>query len=223
MVAPDMATMLGFITTDAALPSRVLQAMLTRATQKTFNSITVDSDTSTSDMVLLFATGTAGNEAPKDAGDPELDDFKRALHKVMHDLALQVVKDGEGATKLMEITVNGAEDEEAARRIGFAIGNSPLVKTMVAAADPNWGRLVMAVGKAGCWADRDKLNIRIGDVLVAEEGSIHPGYVEAEAAEHMQGEHVHFTVDVGVGDASATVWSCDLTERYVEINASYRS
>jgi glutamate N-acetyltransferase/amino-acid N-acetyltransferase len=223
MIAPDMATMLAFLFTDAAMDASILQTLLSRANHRSFNSITVDSDTSTSDTALLFATGTAGNVPPEDAGDPSLDDFRRALNELMLELALMIVKDGEGATKLVTVRVTGAEDEAAARRIALSIANSPLVKTAVAGEDPNWGRIVAAVGKSGAWADRDRLRIHIGDALVAEEGMVHPAYREADAAAHMKGREICFTVDVGVGDAEATVWTCDLTEQYIKINADYRS
>ena len=223
MIAPDMATMLAYIFTDADIAAPVLKTMLSRGTHRSFNSITVDSDTSTSDMALLFATGKAGNKQITDAGDPALDDFKEALYDLLEDLAKQIIRDGEGATKFITVNVTGAEDDEAARRIGLAIGNSPLVKTAVAGEDPNWGRIVAAVGKSGAWADRDRLRITIGDVLVAENGEVHPEYVEAEAALHMKGQEIRFSVDVGVGVGEATIWTCDLTNRYIEINADYRS
>jgi glutamate N-acetyltransferase/amino-acid N-acetyltransferase len=223
MIAPDMATMLAFVFTDAAIDAPILQTLLSRANHKSFNSITVDSDTSTSDTALLFATGTAGNPKPKDAGDPLLDEFRTALNALMLELALLIVRDGEGATKLVTVRVTGAEDEAAARRIALSIANSPLVKTAVAGEDPNWGRIVAAVGKSGAWADRDKLRIHIGETLVAEQGMVHPAYRESEAAAHMKGREILFTVDAGVGDAEATVWTCDLTEQYIKINADYRS
>lgn len=219
MIAPHMGTMLGFVYTDAAIEPAALQRMLTAANDRSFNAITVDSDTSTSDTVLLFATGKAGNipvTAPH-AG------FQRALDDVMMELAHLIVRDGEGASKFVTIEVTGAEDDAAARRIGLAIGNSPLVKTAVAGSDPNWGRLVMAVGKAGERADRDKLAIWIGDALVAEDGMVHPGYREPPTAEYMKGRDIRFRVDVGVGNGKATVWTCDFTKRYIEINADYRS
>lgn len=223
MIAPDMATMLAFVFTDAAIDAPILQTLLSRANHRSFNAITVDSDTSTSDTCLLFATGTAGNPKPQDAGDPLLDGFRAALNDLMRELALLIVKDGEGATKLVTVRVTGAEDEAAARRIAMSIANSPLVKTAVAGEDPNWGRIVAAVGKSGAWADRDKLRIHIGDTLVAEHGMVHPDYREPDAAAHMKGQDIRFTVDVGVGDAESTVWTCDLTEQYIKINADYRS
>lgn len=219
MIAPHMGTMLGFVYTDAAIEADALQAMLSASNDRSFNAITVDSDTSTSDTVLLFATGKAGNAPLKKPDDA----FQQALDEVMMELAHLIIKDGEGASKFVTIDVTGAEDDAAARRIGLAIGNSPLVKTAVAGSDPNWGRLVMAVGKAGERADRDKLAIWIGDVLVAQEGMVHPDYHEPPTAEYMKGQDIRFRVDVGVGSGKATVWTCDLTKRYIEINADYRS
>ncbi len=220
MIAPHMGTMLAFLFTDAAIAPDVLQAMLARVNDATFNAITVDSDTSTSDTVLLFATGQTG--APL-TSEQDLTKFEAALQAVMQGLAHQIVKDGEGATKFVTIDVAGAEDAAAARKIGLAIGNSPLVKTAIAGCDPNWGRIVMAVGKAGEKADRDKLAIWIGDVLVAENGQVHADYQEPPTAKYMQGEEITLKVDVGVGAGEATVWTCDLTKRYIEINADYRS
>lgn len=223
MIAPNMATMLAFIFTDASLDADVMQAMLTRSNQKSFNSITVDSDTSTSDTALFFATGSAGNQRVDDLSDDALAEFKTVFDELMHELAMQIIKDGEGVTKLMEVRVSGAENEAAAHKIGMAIANSPLVKTAVAGEDPNWGRIVMAVGKSGEWADRDKLMIKIGDEIAAKDGELNPDYVEARAAEHMKGEYVILHADVGVGKSQATIWGCDLTNRYIEINADYRS
>ena len=223
MIQPDMATMLGFIFTDAAVAAPVLQTLLTRYTPKTFNSITVDSDTSTSDTVLLFATGKAGHAPVATAGDSRLAGFRRALEAVMHDMALLVVKDGEGVEKLVTIDVAGAASERSARKIGLAIANSPLVKTALAAGDANWGRIVMAVGKSGEKADRDKLAISIGGVAVAAAGARVEGYDEAPIAKHMAGRDIRIHVDVGIGRGKATVWTCDLTHRYIDINGSYRS
>lgn len=223
MIAPDMATMLGFVFTDAKIEAGLLMTMLGRAAHKSFNCITVDGETSTNDCVLLFATGKAGNIEAKDAGDPALDDFKAALAALCEDLAKQIVVDGEGATKFVTLQITGAEDDEAARRLGLTIGNSPLVKTAIAGSDPNWGRIVAAIGKSGEWADRDRLTIRIGDVLVTSGGGVHPDYVEAKAAEHMKGKEIAIAVDVGVGEGKATVWTCDYTEGYIKINTSYRS
>ncbi|MBI3499482.1 MAG: bifunctional glutamate N-acetyltransferase/amino-acid acetyltransferase ArgJ [Proteobacteria bacterium] len=223
MIQPDMATMLSFIFTDARIAQPILQKLLSEGTPKTFNSITVDSDTSTSDTLLLFATGQAGHAPIENAGDRRLAPFRKALHEVMRDLALQVVRDGEGAERLVEIRITGAASERAARRVGLAIGNSPLVKTAVAAGDANWGRIVMAVGKAGEKAERDRLAIRIGGVAVAANGARVEGYDEAPVARHMQGREILIEVDLGVGKGKATVWTCDLTHRYVDINGSYRS
>lgn len=225
MIAPDLATMLAFIVTDAAIPASVLQTLLLLGTQESFNAITVDSDTSTSDTVLLFATGTPDEgDAPfVSADDPRLKDFRRKLDELMLDLAHQVVKDGEGASKFIRIAVSGAETHHAARLIGMAIANSPLVKTAIAGEDANWGRVVMAVGKSGEAADRDRLSIRIGGVDVARNGVAVPGYDEAPVARHMKGQDIDIEVDVGVGHACATVWTCDLTYEYIRINADYRS
>ena len=225
MIAPDMATMLAFLFTDASLPAPVLQNLLTRSVDRSFNAITVDGDTSTSDTILLAATQKAGVPLPglNDAADPRLRSFIRALDQVTLDLALQVVRDGEGAEKLIAITVTGAEDDRAARKIALAIGNSPLVKTAVAGSDANWGRIVMAVGKSGEAADRDKLQIAIGGVSVAKNGMRDPDYDEAALTPHMQGREIDIAVDVGMGRGRATVWTCDLTHRYIDINGSYRS
>ena len=223
MIAPDMATMLGYIFTDAAIPADVLQALLAPSSDASFNCITVDSDTSTSDTVMLFATGAAGNAAPTGVDDPALADFKRALDEVTLDLAHQVVRDGEGATKFIAITVTGAEDDGAAKRIGLSIANSPLVKTAIAGEDANWGRIVMAVGKAGEAADRDKMGMRIGGVQLAQDGMRVEGYDEAPVAQHMKGQEIDIEVEVGVANGSATVWTCDLTHGYIDINADYRS
>ena len=225
MIAPDMATMLAFLFTDAALPAPVLQALLSRSVEQSFNAITVDGDTSTSDTILLAATRPAGTPLSSlaDPADARLHSFAGALDAVTLDLALQVVQDGEGAEKLIEITVTGAEDDRAARRIALAIGNSPLVKTALAGADANWGRIVMAVGKSGEAADRDRLAIAIGGLSVARNGMRDPGYDEAALVPHMQGRKIAIAVDVGIGKGRARVWSCDLTHRYIDINASYRS
>ena len=218
MIAPDMATMLAFIFTDAKIDSRPLQALLADGADLSFNAITVDSDTSTSDSLMLFATGKAGN----DKAAP-LDDFREKLTEVLIDLACQVVKDGEGASKFISIAISGADDDEAARRIGLAIANSPLVKTAVAGEDPNWGRIVMAVGKAGEKANRDKLAIHIGGIAIAEGGQVVSNYDEGPVAKHMKGENIDISVDVGIAEGKATVWTCDLTHRYISINADYRS
>ena len=224
MIAPDMATMLCFAFTDAGLPASVLQPLLTGAVDRSFNRITVDSDTSTSDSVLLFATGAVPSSAPVSGpSDPRLDDLRALLDATMLDLAHQIVRDGEGASKFVEVTVEGAESDAAARRIALSIGNSPLVKTMLAAADANWGRLVMAVGKAGEAAERDRLRLWIGDEQCAEGGRIREGYSEQRATEHLKGDEVRLRADVGVGTGRNTIWTCDLTHAYIDINAGYRS
>jgi glutamate N-acetyltransferase/amino-acid N-acetyltransferase len=220
MIAPDMATMLVYIFTDAKIGQAALQKMVSRGVGPTFNSITVDSDTSTSDTLLVAATGQS-DAAPVTGAVAKA--FEVALHGVMHDLALLVVRDGEGATKLVEVRVTGAATDEDAAKVAFGIANSPLVKTAVAGQDPNWGRIVAAVGKSGAKADRDKLTIRLGDILVAEEGWRSPKYQEADGAAYMQGDELLFHVELGMGRAKRTVWTCDLTSRYVEINADYRS
>lgn len=223
MIAPDMATMLSFVFTDAALPADVLQALLSRSVELSFNRITVDSDTSTSDTVLLFATGAQAVGDITSADDPALDEFRAALEAVCRDLAHQIVRDGEGATKFVTVTVTGAQSEAAASKIALAIGNSPLVKTMLAAEDANWGRLVMAVGKAGEAADRDKLKIWIGEEQAAEAGRMREGYSEERATEFLKQPDVYLKADVGVGNGEATIWTCDLTHGYIDINAGYRS
>jgi glutamate N-acetyltransferase/amino-acid N-acetyltransferase len=226
MIAPDLATMLVYMFTDAAVDRPVLQQMLAAGADTTFNCITIDSDTSTSDTVLLFATGAAasrGVPAVKDAQSSEGRAFAAALHDLMHELALMVVKDGEGLTKFVTVEVSGAETDAGARRIGFAIANSPLVKTAVAGGDPNWGRVVMAVGKAGEAADRDRLSIRYGDIEVARNGERSPAYDEKTVAAYMQGREIAIRVDLALGPGKATVWTCDLTHGYVSINADYRS
>jgi glutamate N-acetyltransferase/amino-acid N-acetyltransferase len=225
MIAPDMATMLVFLFTDARLPARVLQSLLTASSAKSFNCITVDGDTSTSDTVLLFASGAAGAFTPavRSASDPRLKSFAKALDTLCLDLAHQVVKDGEGAEKFIEVAITGAESDRAARRIGLAIANSPLVKTAIAGEDANWGRIVMAIGKSGEKAERDRLKIRIGGVQVAKNGMRDPDYREADIMPHMKGRSIAIFADVGVGRGKATVWTCDLTHRYIDINGSYRS
>ncbi len=223
MIAPDMATMLVFIFTDAEIQQTVLQAAVAELTDRSFNSITVDSDTSTSDTLLVGATGKARMAPIASRRDPRYRPFHDALGGVMRDLAIQVVKDGEGASKIIAITVTGARSERAARRIGLAIANSPLVKTAIAGEDPNWGRVVMAVGKSGEAADRDRLSISFGDILVAENGWVAPSYSEEAGAAYMKRRELEIGVDVGVGAGRATVWTCDLTHRYIEINADYRS
>jgi glutamate N-acetyltransferase / amino-acid N-acetyltransferase len=227
MIAPDMATMLSFIVTDAPLPQPLLQALLSAAVAKTFNCVTVDGDTSTSDTVLLFATGTAGAGLKniKSASDSRLKGIASALHEVCHDLALQVARDGEGAEKLIEIAVTGAANDKAAHRIAMSIANSPLVKTAIAGEDANWGRIVMAIGKAGEKAERDRLKIRIGGIQVAHKGMRDPAYDEAQIMPHMKGRHILIEADVGIakGKGKARVWTCDLTHGYIDINGAYRS
>jgi len=223
MIAPDMATMLGYIFTDAAVDAGFLQFCLGKANESTFSCITVDSDTSTSDTVLAFATGNAGNAPLASFGDPGADAFAAALHDVCHQLALLVVRDGEGAQKLIEVRVSGAESDESARKIGLAVANSPLVKTATAGEDANWGRVVMAVGKAGEPADRDKLSIGFGGVWAAKEGLPLADYDEAPVAAHLKGREIRIEIDLGLGEGRATVWTCDLTHGYIAINADYRS
>jgi glutamate N-acetyltransferase / amino-acid N-acetyltransferase len=223
MIAPDMATMLGFVFTDAAVEAPFLQAALAAANARTFSCITVDGDTSTSDTVLAFATGAAGNTPLADDDSPGADAFRAALADVCRQLALLVVRDGEGATKLIEVTVEGAESDTSAHRIALSIANSPLVKTAIAGEDANWGRVVMAVGKAGEPAERDRLSIRFGATRVARDGLAVEGYDEAPVAAHLKGQEVEIGVDLGLGDGRATVWTCDLTHGYISINADYRS
>jgi len=223
MIAPDMATMLGYIFTDAAVAPALLQQMLSEATGGTFNSITVDSDTSTSDTVLLFATGQAGNPVLASRDDAGADALYAAIQQVALDLAHQVVRDGEGASKFIEVQVTGAVSDDSARRVAFAIANSPLVKTAIAGEDANWGRVVMAVGKAGEPADRDRLAIRFGDHWVAKDGLPVDGYDEAPVAAHLKGQDIRIGADLGLGEGRATVWTCDLTHGYISINADYRS
>ncbi len=217
MIAPDMATMLVYVFTDAQVDQSALQAMLGAQTDRTFNCITVDSDTSTSDSLLLCATGASGVDATTNAA------FAEALERVMLDLAQQVVRDGEGATKFVEIRVAGAASDADAKVHGLAIANSPLVKTAIAGEDPNWGRIVMAIGKSGAAADRDLLSISFGDILVAEKGWVSPDYREDDAAAYMKGRDLVIAVDLGLGAGKSTVWTCDLTHGYIEINADYRS
>jgi glutamate N-acetyltransferase/amino-acid N-acetyltransferase len=224
MIAPDMATMLAFVFTDAALPAAVLQECLTAGVEPSFNAITVDSDTSTSDTLLLFATGKgARHPGIAKASDKKLTEFRRALDKLLLDLALAVVRDGEGAQKLIRIDVAGAESNEAAKRIALSIANSPLVKTAMAGNDANWGRVVMAVGKAGEAADRDKLKITFGGHVVAEKGQRAARYDEKAATKAVSGREVEIAVDLGIGKGVARVWTCDLTHGYIDINGSYRS
>jgi glutamate N-acetyltransferase / amino-acid N-acetyltransferase len=222
MIAPDMATMLSFIFTDAPIVSGVLQGMLAARTAQTFNAITVDSDTSTSDTCLVFATGKAGF-APIGADDARAAVFSDALGRVMHELAMHIVRDGEGAQKLVRVKVGGATNAASAARIAHAIANSPLVKTAIAGEDANWGRIVMAVGKAGEPAERDRLSIWFGEHRVAHEGERDPGYDEASVSAYMKSEEIDVAVDLGLGAGEAVVYTCDLTHGYIDINGSYRS
>ncbi|MCJ9430464.1 bifunctional glutamate N-acetyltransferase/amino-acid acetyltransferase ArgJ [Kordiimonas marina] len=224
MIAPDMATMLGFVFTNAALTYGCLQKLLRDSVDVSFNSITVDGDTSTNDSVFAVATGTGmGHDPIGDPNDPRLDDFKVKFREVLTELAHLIVRDGEGATKFVTVTIEGAESDKAAHRIAMSVANSPLVKTAIAGEDANWGRLVMAVGKAGEKAERDKLQIWIGGQPVAAKGAVLPSYSEEKATEHMKGQMIDLRVDVGVGEGRATVWTCDLTYDYIRINADYRS
>ena len=224
MIAPDMATMLSFVFTDANLPASVLQEFLSAGVANSFNAITVDSDTSTSDTLLLFATGKGSKHAAiTKASDRRLTEFHRKLDEVLLDLALQVVRDGEGAQKLIRIDVDGAESDAAAKRIALSIANSPLVKTAIAGADANWGRVVMAVGKSGEAADRDRLKISFGSQVVAEKGERAIKYNEAAATKAVSGRNVEIAVEIGLGKGRARVWTCDLTHGYIDINGSYRS
>jgi glutamate N-acetyltransferase/amino-acid N-acetyltransferase len=226
MIAPDMATMLSFVVTDADIDPAALQSLLSAGVGPTFNSVTVDSDTSTSDTLMLFATGAAAEDGQVKvtrADDERLASFRAALNDLLKDLALQVVRDGEGARKMVEVTVTGAENDAAAKKIALSIANSPLVKTAVAGEDANWGRVVMAVGKAGELADRDRLAIWFGGVRVAVNGERDPDYSEAETTAVMRLEDIPVKVDIGLGEGTATVWTCDLTKEYVAINGDYRS
>ena len=217
MVAPDMGTMLVYIFTDARIGQEDLQTLLRTLTDQTFNCITVDSDTSTSDTLLCAATGASGVDVTNSAG------FTKALHDVMLDLAQQVVRDGEGASTFVEVQVSGAASDAEAKQVGLSIANSPLVKTAVAGQDPNWGRIVMAIGKSGARADRDRITIRFGDILVAEKGWVAAGYTEEAGAAYMARDEVVIAVDLGLAGGMATVWTCDLTHGYISINADYRS
>jgi len=223
MIAPDMATMLAFVFTDAALPQPVAQALLAEGADKSFNCVTVDGDTSTSDTLMLFATGKAGNAAVGEASDPRLAGFKAALDDLLIELAQLVARDGEGARKFVTVEVTGAESDRSAHRIAMSIANSPLVKTAAAGEDANWGRVVMAVGKAGEPADRDRLAIWFGDVRVAVGGARDPDYSEDAASAVMRESDIRVRVDLGLGTGRARVWTCDLTKAYVEINGDYRS
>ena len=226
MIAPDMATMLSFVFTDAPIAAPVLQALLSKGVKGSFNAITVDSDTSTSDTLMLFATGKAaerGVPTITEPTDPRLSGFKRALNALLLELSHLVCKDGEGARKFVEIRVSGAVSARSAKRVALSIANSPLVKTAIAGEDANWGRVVMAVGKAGEPADRDRLDIGFGDIVVAKQGARAPSYDEGAVSDYMKGDHIVITADLGLGRGKATVWTCDLTKAYVEINGDYRS
>lgn len=223
MIAPDMATMLSFVFTDAPIAAPVLQALVARLNETSFNAITVDSDTSTSDTLLAFATGKASIAPIASLDDPRAKAFGDALNAVLFDLAMQVVRDGEGATKFVTVNVTGAVSDESATRIAKAIANSPLVKTAIAGEDANWGRIVMAVGKAGEPADRDRLQIAFGDIVVARQGERAPEYSEDATSAYMKGEELEITVDIGLGEGKGTIYTCDLTHGYIDINGSYRS
>jgi len=223
MIAPDMATMLGFICTDAAVPPTILKKLLNEINEISFNAITVDGDTSTNDCIILAATGAAQNRVPKNANDPLLRDFQRALTEIMLDLAHQVVRDGEGAQKFIAIRVTGARNQAEAKKIAMAIGNSPLIKTAIAGGDANWGRIVMAIGKSGAYAERDRLKISIGGTLIAANGMAVMGYDEAPVTQHINGREIDIAVDLSLGRGAFTAWTCDLTHGYIAINADYRS
>ncbi len=222
MIAPDLATMLCFVATDAALPAAVLQPLLRDAVARSFNRTTVDSDSSTSDTVLLFATGAAGTRA-QDAAGAGLEDFAASLDALLLDLALLVVRDGEGAGKLIRIDVTGASSDDSAGRVALSVANSPLVKTAIAGEDANWGRIVMAVGKSGEPADRDLLSVGIGGTWMARHGAVVPGYDETPVVAHVRGFEIEIAIDLGLGQGASTAWTCDLTHGYVDINGSYRS
>jgi glutamate N-acetyltransferase / amino-acid N-acetyltransferase len=223
MIAPDMATMLAFVATDAAIAPAALQNLVSLYTRSTFNCVTVDGDRSTNDTLLMFATGASGAPRIARAGDRRLADFREKLEAVLLDLALQLVRDGEGASKFVKVTVTGAESPASARKIARTIAESPLVKTAFAGEDANWGRIVMAVGRADEPVDRDRISIRFGDLVAAQDGLIAPTYDEAKMSAYMKNQELEVSVDVGVGRASAAMWTCDLTKRYVEINGDYRS
>ena len=223
MIAPDMATMLAYVATDAKLPQSVLQDLLNAEVGPTFNSITVDSDTSTSDTLLLMASGAAEHDVIARTGDPALNEFRNALYDLLFDLSQQIVKDGEGISKFITIQVTGAVSNESAHRVGMSVANSPLVKTAIAGEDANWGRIVMAVGKAGEPADRDTLSIWVGPHVLAEGGQPAVSYREEDGASYMKNSEIIIRLDLGLGDGTATVYGCDLTHSYIDINADYRS
>ncbi len=223
MIAPDMATMLAFIATDAALSPAALQTLVALYTRSTFNCVTVDSDRSTNDTCLLFATGQSDAPRISRPGDRRLADFREKLEQVMMDLAFQLVRDGEGATKFVKVTVTGAETPASARKIARTIAESPLVKTAIAGEDANWGRVVMAAGRADEPINRERLSIRFGELWAAQDGVVAANYSEAKMSTYMKRPELDITVDVGVGRSAASMWTCDLTKRYVEINGDYRS
>jgi glutamate N-acetyltransferase/amino-acid N-acetyltransferase len=223
MIAPDMATMLAFVATDAAIPAEVLKLLIAEAGDASFNAVTVDGDTSTSDTLLFLATGAAGNDAVDKADEPRLAEFKEALGRVVTDLAQQIARDGEGASKFIEVEVEGAESDQSARRVAKSIANSPLVKTAFAGEDANWGRVVMAVGKAGEPADRDRLSIWFGPHRVAQKGARDADYSEEEVSAYMKNAELKLRVDLGLGPGRSRVWTCDLTADYIAINADYRT
>ena len=223
MIAPDMATMLGYVFTDAKLPAAALRSLLRETADRSFNCMSVDGDTSTSDTVLLAATGKAAHALVRAASDPALKDFRAKLESLMIELAQLVARDGEGAQKFVTIKLSGAKTDASARKVALAIANSPLVKTAIAAGDANWGRVVMAIGKSGEPADRDRTSVKIGGVTIARRGDLVPGYDETPVAAHMAGRDILIEAEIGVGKGRATVWTCDLTHGYVDINGSYRS
>lgn len=223
MIAPNMATMLAYIVTDAKIPQKMAQILVEEGVSKTFNCITVDSDTSTSDSLFLFSTGATDHPTVHDIDDPAIAGFRSALNEVLLDLAHQVIKDGEGAQKFIEVRVEEALNNSAARNIALTVCNSPLVKTAVAGEDPNWGRIVMAIGKSGEESNQNQISVSIGDTLIAHNGEVAKHYREAPVKKHMAGRNIKINIKVGVGDGSATVWGCDLTHAYIDINADYRS
>jgi len=222
MIAPDMATMLVYIFTDVGISSSQLQKIVSDLNEKTFNSITVDGDTSTSDSLMVVATGKSGCVI-NDQNPKQLQQFKQALLRIMRDLAHQVVKDGEGASKFIEVNVSGAPSFSSARKVAKSIANSPLVKTAIAGEDPNWGRIIMAIGKSGAKVDRDLLRVSFGNLLVAENGWVSPSYSEEKAAKYMQNDEILIQVDLGLGSFKSVFWTCDFTQEYISINADYRS
>lgn len=223
MIAPNMATMLGYIFTDADISSAALATLLKEIAEETFNSITVDSDQSTNDTLLFFATKEAGNDLISDPFDKNLSDFKKTLHELMLGLAKMIVIDGEGAKKLIEITVNGAQNKQQAKEVAMGIGNSPLVKTAIAGCDPNWGRIIMAVGKSCLNADPNKIIVKIGEYQLTKNGAKHPDYIEELVHEYLKNSEVKISIDLGIGENQATIWGCDLNEEYIKINKDYRS